>query len=121
MNDDLFNYVDPDVQPREEIQAQIEPDICERRHKGNPESREAHKRVSRSGRAAADRVKILEWIERRGDGTCDEAEIDLGLPHQSCSARFSELKRDGRLIPTGEKRKTRSGTLAAVMRRRNRE
>ena len=49
-----------------------------------------------------------------GGSTCDEAEEALGLTHQTCSARFHDLSKGGRLTDTGRKRDTRSGRPAAV-------
>jgi Fic family protein len=90
-------------------------DITQNYHRGNPESVEA-KRRSRFN-AERDRIRILRLVGMRGeDGlTCDEAERLLGLSHQTCSARFSELKRDKLLAATGRLRPTRSGVKARVM------
>jgi hypothetical protein len=37
----------------------------------------------------------------------------LVLPHQTCSARFSELKRDNLIMKVG-RRPTRTGSMAGV-------
>ena len=60
--------------------------------------------------------KVLECISRYGiQGlTCDEAECDLGMRHQTCSARFYDLHRMGAIVDSGKKRKTRSGRYAVV-------
>jgi hypothetical protein len=47
-------------------------------------------------------------------GTCDDVEERTGLPHQSCSPRFGELDRMGRIQKTGERKRTRLGRWAAV-------
>lgn len=47
-------------------------------------------------------------------GTCDDVEERTGLTHQSCSPRFGELDRMGRIQKTGERKRTRSGSWAAV-------
>lgn len=72
-------------------------------------------------KAPAQRQAIIDLIRSRGLHGCtsDEAEVALGLPHQTCSARFCELKAppDGSepLIETiGEVRKTRTGARAIV-------
>ncbi len=58
-----------------------------------------------------------------GGPTCDEAEVLTGLPHQSCSARFTGLKDKGRIVwrhdpekpgNTPLRRPTRSGRGARV-------
>jgi hypothetical protein len=84
-------------------------------HRGNPESRAA-KELSRRN-AERDRTRILRLAGIRGGVgvTCDEVERLLGLSHQTCSARFSELKRDKLLVPTQLRRPTRSGAQARVM------
>lgn len=46
--------------------------------------------------------------------TSDEAEAELELSHQTCSARFNELRNRGLIVDSGERRKTRSGRNAAV-------
>lgn len=66
--------------------------------------------------AHADRLRIADFIRSRGiDGsTCDEAEEALGMSHQTCSARFSEMSKVQTLVPSGELRKTRTGCKAMV-------
>jgi predicted transcriptional regulator len=67
-------------------------------------------------RAVQQRNQITDVAKQRSDGiTCDEAEQLLGMLHQSCSARFNELERDGILIPSETTRRTRSGSSARVM------
>lgn len=77
------------------------------------------------------RVRVLNYVRSCGltGATCEEAEINLGLSHQTASARFSELSKHpvhgGRIIrkpitdtKTGVtywvKRPTRSGRRAFV-------
>jgi predicted transcriptional regulator len=89
-------------------------DICARNHGGNEQSVEANKKAHKH----SVRLMILGMLDPRSlaskDGrTCDEIEDITGLPHQSCSARISELKRDGLIKKVGT-RPTRSGCQAAV-------
>lgn len=89
------------------------PDITANFHHGAPESVAANPSESHKLRLQA---QILDAIRDSPDGmTCDELEQRLDLPHQTCSARCSELKRDGRVIKSGT-RKTRTGSSAAVLR-----
>jgi predicted transcriptional regulator len=90
-------------------------DITAKYHRGNSESIKA-KELSLTN-ANRDRQRIIGLAQARGDAgiTCDEAERLLGLSHQTCSARFSELKRDGILMATDQTRKTRSNASARVM------
>lgn len=92
-------------------------DVCRNYHKGNPMSVQANK-VAHKGKIGA-RQRIIEALRassHRGGLTREELEhetIPNGLSHQSCSARLSELRREGKIKIVGE-RKTRSGSLAAV-------
>ena len=90
-------------------------DITGNYHGGNENSVEAFE-ASRST-AKKDRRRIIEMlgILKEKGATCDEAEVALELSHQSCSARFSELKRDKLITPSGKKRKTRAKRNADVM------
>lgn len=87
-------------------------DICENNHGGNKESVAAHSTVVETKEQGW--AFILALIERRGPHNCDEFEAATGMKHQTASARFSELRRDGKLVVVG-KRPTRSGRMAAVM------
>ena len=87
-------------------------DICRNRHGGDAMSELANE--SMAGSKDAIRRKVWEYFSQRPT-ICDEAEDGLGLSHQTCSARVSELKRLGLLRKTGETRKTKSGRMAAVL------
>lgn len=81
-------------------------------HGGDPNSAEAWDSVK--GITGRLRRRVYRLIAEAPDGlTSDEAEVITGLPHQTCSARFTELKRDG-LIVSFSRRQTRSGVPAAV-------
>jgi len=86
-------------------------DVCERHHRGNDCSKAANRVTDK----AAGQERILNYLSTVKDSTCDEAEQQLGMSHQTCSARFSELKRDGKIIPT-VKRPTRGGCDAQAFR-----
>jgi predicted transcriptional regulator len=89
-------------------------DICTTYHKGNTESREAHASIERMKEAM--RVKIVGRLKEVPSGrTCDEIETDLGLRHQTASARISELLASTRIIRTTIRRPTRSGRSASVV------
>lgn len=64
----------------------------------------------------ADLRRIYEYIVKRGIGgsICDEAEVALHLTHQTCSACFRNLEKDGFIEKTARKRPTRSTRLAVV-------
>jgi predicted transcriptional regulator len=84
-------------------------DICKNYHRDNPQSVQANKKVNKF----AQRIRILNALELSYDLTCEELEDYIGLSHQSCSARLSELKREGKIRKIGV-RNTRSGSPAAV-------
>lgn len=73
--------------------------------------------TSMKGKAGAIRLEVLAFIRRRGDAgaTADEVQVALSLTHQTGSARVSELANKFELIEdSGRRRKTRSGSKAAV-------
>jgi predicted ArsR family transcriptional regulator len=82
-------------------------DICSRRHGGNPMSQAANRHTAK-GR---DRSRIIAHLRTVPNATCDEVEQALGMNHQTCSARFSELKMEGAIYPV-TKRPTRTGCNA---------
>jgi hypothetical protein len=89
-------------------------DICENNHGGVKESVAAHESIA--GSKVVMQGKILAWLHDVGSGTCDAAELALGMSHQSCSARFSELSASGEIEDTGRRLPTRSGRSARVYR-----
>lgn len=88
-------------------------DITANYHGGNQFSHEAFESTPEE-RRRHDRLRILSFLRATGSATCDEAEVALDMTHQTCSARFSDLKKAGQLEPTGDKRVTRSGRNAGV-------
>lgn len=95
------------------------PDVCRNHHGGEPFSEAANKATT--SRKASKRALILEYLGRVGNASSDEAEIALGLRHQTASARFAELKKDGLIVPVivdGKQlsRSTRSGCDGGVWR-----
>lgn len=87
-------------------------DICENFHGGNPQSEAAHDFIMEHKSHVARR--ILTVLKTKGAATCDEVEVITGMKHQTVSARMSELKRDGYIVPTGEHRLTRGKCSAGV-------
>lgn len=62
-------------------------------------------------------VKILKLVGRRKRGmTCDQVEAAGEIIHQTASARITELVEKGYLVDTGQKRLTRTGHLARILR-----
>ncbi len=82
-------------------------DICANKHKGNEFSKKANKMTKK----LRDRLLIVAHLKTVDDATCEETEMALGLVRSTCSARFSEMKNDGELVPT-VRRTTRTGCSA---------
>jgi len=61
-------------------------------------------------------LKVYEYVQAQGitGSTCDEAEIALGMSHQTCSARFRGLVLKEAIHDSGAKRPTRTGRSATV-------
>lgn len=57
---------------------------------------------------------VLKTLRELDGATCDRVEVVTELSHQTCSARFSELKKRGLIQKTGERHRTRSGRMAEV-------
>jgi hypothetical protein len=95
-------------------------DICAKRSAYNAFSEAAHARVV-PGKADL-RFHLMEWFFMHGPATCEDAAKALDMRYTTASARISELKMDGLLEFTGDRRKTSGGSFAAVLRvRRKRE
>lgn len=86
-------------------------DICFNRHGGNPESIAANKAVAPSKQKQL--AIVLQALKELGAGTCEQVEIKTGMKHQTCSARFSDLKRLNKIVFVGQG-KTLSGCSAGV-------
>src|SRR5262245_66132246 len=99
-------------------QGQVEADyndICANRHKGNERSQDANRDTAPRKLRARERL-LQAWEAYGAEGTIAEVVGDvLGMRHQTCSARCSELKRDGLLVRTGRTARTSSGSLADVL------
>jgi len=76
--------------------------------------RAAHKRQTREKRAKL-YEEILEFSYGRGGFTADELAESWNCSPNHVAPRISELLKSGRLIETGERRRTRSGSFAAVL------
>lgn len=70
--------------------------------------------VSMRGSARIIREQICDTISTMDGCTCDEVELLLDLRHQTASARITELRDEGLIEDSGNRRKTRSGRDAAV-------
>lgn len=84
-----------------------------------------HEHVDTS-RDAAERIRtavnelqrrVLAYLIACGDrgATSDQAEVALGMAHQTCSARLRELRLKGLAVDSGRRRDTRSGRRAMVV------
>ena len=92
----------------------IDNDTTENFHRGDAYSTAAHESI-KDGKER-DFTRILIVLRDHPDGlTCEEVEIELGMKHQTCSARFTDMKKLGWIIWCGE-RQTESGRTAGVWR-----
>lgn len=87
-------------------------DICSNRHLGNPESIAAHSRVAPS--LLTDRARVLDAIRASGSRglTAKEYADNENVQLNTISGRFTELKRDGRIVKNGVR--DRSGVYVAT-------
>jgi predicted transcriptional regulator len=84
--------------------------------RGSETSEEAARSVEVDARTL--RGIVLAFIRGRGErgATCDEIEVELGLRHQTASARIRELVQADYLADRQARRSTRSGRRAVVWR-----
>lgn len=87
-------------------------DITASHHHGDPFSTAAHTSI-RGEAKVRQQAAVLNYVRARGGATSDEVELALGLPHQSASARLTELRAKGLTREDG-RRRTRSGRWARV-------
>jgi hypothetical protein len=77
-----------------------------------------HRQTSKDAYEAADTKKltdqVLRFVISNCGATCDEAQLQLGMTHQSCSPCFTALSKEGRIADSGTRRRTRSGRNATV-------
>lgn len=90
-----------------------EKDICQNRHRGNPESEAVFEYIA--SKLPARRQKVLLLIHKAGFKglTVHEASKLLETTPNAISGRFSELKRDGLIVKRGT-RPTETGSNAGV-------
>lgn len=95
-------------------------DICAGKHGGNPESREAFTGIAPS--LSKRRELVLDFVRNSGDlgATPDEIaehfSILYGGNHNTWAPRCSELKEAGKIYASLERRRTRQGKYARVLR-----
>lgn len=82
-------------------------------HGGDPYSRRANRRTDKS--RDIQRLYRLLYERYPGGLTSDEAEVITGMVHQTCSARFTDMKRYAWIEQCGS-RPTRTGNVAGVWR-----
>jgi hypothetical protein len=90
------------------------PDITSKKSKGNKFSAAANPAQSRKAR---DMQALYEYFLGMGPGgcTCEAAYLAIGLIAQTGSGRCSDLKRVGKIVGTGRKGTTRTGSSAEIL------
>jgi hypothetical protein len=98
-----------------ELHSHADSDITAANHGMAETSAAAHASTSDQTRERM-RGSILAHIRVSGEvgATCDEVEMRLSMPHQTASARISEMLRGGLIRDSGDRRRTRTGKLARV-------
>lgn len=96
--------------------ATMEQDICFNKHGGNAESIEAFMTTPTACRTKQ-RLAIQALAKQCGlrGITTDEVAQHFSTMPNSISGRLSEMKRDGLLIETKQRRQTRMGKMARVL------
>ncbi len=86
--------------------------------KASDTSRAAAKTASTNAKSV--RARVLAYLSpfTTIGVTCDDVERNLGLRPNVASARLWELRRDGAIIDSGQRRATSRGSLAVVWRLR---
>lgn len=79
-------------------------------------SRDAATKIEATGRAAKLRAVVIGAFELGFQGTADELAANVGESVLAIRPRVSELHKQGRLEPTGERRSNSSGASAHVWR-----
>jgi hypothetical protein len=87
-------------------------DITARYHGGDEMSAAAFEQTPAQSRLL-DRNRIATSLRHDGPATCQQLEDRIGLSHESCSARISEMRKDGTVVTVGEA-VNRSGRKARV-------
>ena len=92
-------------------------DPCAKRSRGSLESEQAFERTQ--GRIETDKLRVLDFVTARGawGATTEEVAFALKMRYTTASARLAQLKNatDGRLVKSGARRATTSGSDAAVI------
>lgn len=82
--------------------------------KDSETSKDAAISILPHAKAMRDKIyRMIEFAELNGF-TVDEIEIETGYPHQTASARVTELLQEGLIEDSGERRLTRHGRKACV-------
>lgn len=79
-------------------------DICENRHKGSPESKDAFDRVKGTKQLMYDRIMFLAQQRKEYGITVHEVSHQFGKTPNAVSGRLSELRMMGKLKKSGIRR-----------------
>jgi hypothetical protein len=79
-------------------------------------SRDAAEALELSGTAARLRVAVEQYYALGNIGTADDCAEALGESILSIRPRCSELRTRGKLVTTGERRRSAGGRMASVLR-----
>lgn len=80
-------------------------------------SKENAERIEASGKAQTLRDRVRAFFEAGGQATADEIALHLDVPFRALQPRVSELRAQGFIVATGERRKGSGGGSAHVWRK----
>ena len=91
-------------------------DITQRRHGGNVQSELAFEEANLSGRLQRDRLEVLNAVRLAGTYgiTCKELAHEWGVGMNHVSGRFTELKKEGKIVKIPGVTRQRSAVCKAV-------
>lgn len=84
--------------------------------KDSTTSREAAENIEKSGRAATLRHRVWTFFAMGGNGTSEDVANRLGEPFQAIQPRISELRKQGKVEPSGERARLSRGGMGHVWR-----
>lgn len=91
-------------------------DICERKHRGSPESIDAHDRIVNSKAAIYARIMPIFVAREEYGATSHEISAATGIPLQTISARLSELRHTLKWLEKKGERRNNAAVLVEANR-----
>jgi hypothetical protein len=80
-------------------------------------SKDAADQIEKSGRAKSLREKVLAFFDAGHEGTSEVVAEIMGEPFQAIQPRISELRKQGKVIPSGRRERMDRGGMGHVWKR----